>query len=82
MQQVKMLMSDGTTKEHDAWKILALVNNNEDLVLLQHMKWNTTGPVDFLTGKITSIVCEVVEPLTNEQAEQAVKEYQEQGYRK
>jgi hypothetical protein len=77
MQKVKMQMKDGTVQEFEACQILKEINDCEDLTILIAMEWGSTGKSDFLTGKTGSTVATIAEPLTKQEAEQAIKEYNE-----
>ena len=68
-------------KEYEAWKILAEINRGASIGELQGMDWSRSGAMSFLTGKTETTVVQIAEPLTEEQATQAIKEYREQGYR-
>ena len=75
MVQIKMQQKDGTSKEYPACKILAEINDTEDIATLIAMKWGSTGKKDFLTGKQSSMCCIIAEPLTEKEADLAMIEY-------
>jgi len=66
--------------EFNACEILAHVNDTENITVLNSMKWNKEGKKNFLMKKENSTVADVAEALTEEQAEQAIKEYEKMGY--
>lgn len=70
------------TKICEARKILEYINGASCLLSRPPRDWGTDkGKINFLTGKVLSIIAEVAEPLTEEQAMQALKEYYENAGR-
>jgi hypothetical protein len=68
------------TKWMDACHVLALVEQNEFLVLLQKINWEGDGKKRFLMGQVKVAYCEIAFPLGEEEADQALGEYRMMGY--
>lgn len=80
MIKIMMLVSgeENRAKYFTAAEVLQHVNSNEDITVLQQMSWPTdNGKLNFLMGKSTALIAEVAEPLTESEAQQALKEYKE-----
>lgn len=80
MQKIKMVMNDGSIQEKNACEVLGHLNDCSSIAELGQT-WRTTGKKDFLMGKELAIHAEIAEPLTEEQADIALQEYRELGYR-
>lgn len=76
MIKIKMKSKDGV-KEFNASQVLAHINATEELVVLKGIEWGKDGTKDFLMGKASAIVAIIDEPLSEEDAEQGVKEYRQ-----
>jgi hypothetical protein len=80
MIKLKVFKNDETVIEHDACKILAYINDFNDIAILKSMNWETTGKKDFLTGKTGGWIAIIAEPLSEADADQAINEYKDLGY--
>lgn len=77
MIKIKVKTASGV-RALDASLILSHINATEELSSLVRMDWSSDiGKINFLTGKTTAISAVIVEPLTAEEAIQAVEEYKE-----
>jgi hypothetical protein len=77
MIMIKMQMDDDSVKELEARRVLAHVNATEPIMVLNGSDWGKTGPYNFLTGKENMTLAIIAEPLSHEDAIQAVNEYYE-----
>jgi hypothetical protein len=64
----------------DACHVLALVEHDEFVVLLQNINWEGDGKKRFLMGQVKLAFCEIAIPLSEEAADQAIREYRMMGY--
>lgn len=80
MQKIKMFQADGTIAEYDAAKVLAHVNETASIPELMGMHWKQDGKKKLLMGQNNGLQVEVAEPLTDEQADRALREYAELGF--
>lgn len=73
-----MKVVGGGVKEYPAYKVLSHVNETEDIASLKEMNWSTDeGKILFLTGHTSAIEVDIAEPLSEEEAVQAIDEYNE-----
>lgn len=77
MQKIKLWAKDGSVKEIEARTLLNEVNDCEGIATLQALNWQNGGKVDLLMGKSNGFMFDIAEPLSQAEAEQAVKEYYE-----
>ena len=66
---------------YDAHRILTWVNEQAPIEELQQVHWSGAGKKLFLMGEVQFSICVVAIPLSEAEAEQAVREYRELGYR-
>jgi hypothetical protein len=82
MVEIAVYMSGSTQPQrYDAAKILAWVNREAPVEELQKIHWAGVGKKKFLMGEVRFAMCAVAIELTEAEADEAIKEYKEMGYR-
>lgn len=79
MIKAKFRTRDGGIVERNAADILFEINQSASIPELIGMRWSKDeGKIDYLQGRIEPLIVNCpIEPLTDEDAKQAVQEYKE-----
>lgn len=79
MVTIKLARTDGGVEERNAAEILEAINAGASITELSTMNWgNDEGKIDYLQGRKSSLMLNCpIEPLSDEDAKQAVVEYKE-----